>query len=95
MTIMTVADEGTLTAGTYTTIGPTSANGAWVIHNLYVTSGKRLKVEIGDGTYWIHVDTITGSMLAFYFHLTYTHKLRITNLEGTTIYYGYDGVSVV
>jgi hypothetical protein len=95
MTIMTIADEGSLTAGASTTIGPTSANGAWVVHNLYVTNSKQLKVEIGDGTYWVHIDTITESMLAFCFHLTYTHKLRITNLEGSTIYYSYDGVSVV
>jgi len=95
MTIVTIADEGTLTAAASTTIGPTSSNGQWVIHNLYVDDASTVKLEIGDGTTYTNIGTISSSMLNFYFHLTYTHYFRITNNGGTTISYSYDGVSVV
>lgn len=95
MTIVTIADEGTVAASASATIGPTSANGQWIIHNLYVDDACTVKLEIGDGTDYTNVGTITWSLLRYYFHLTYTHHLRITNNGGTTIHYSYDGVSVV
>jgi len=91
----TIAYAGQLTAGASATIGPTTDNGQWIIHNVYTDDTKSVKVEYGDGTYWVHVATITGSMMAFYFHATTTYKIRLTNMEGSTIQYGYDGMSVV
>jgi len=91
MTIMTVAGSGELESNNSVIIFPTNANGAWVIHNIYVDNGSTVKIEVGD----VFVDMITGSLLSCYIHLTNTFKLKITNMGGSTIHYAYDGVSVV
>jgi len=66
MTIMTVAGSGELESSNSVIIFPTNANGAWVIHNIYVDNGSTVKIEVGD----VFVDMITGSLLSCYIHLT-------------------------
>lgn len=95
MAFQTVADVGLLNAGSSATIGPTTANGQWIIHNVYIDSGSTVKLEYGDGYIWVNVDTVYGSMCAYYFHVTNNIKLRLTNLGSTQIKYGYDGVVVI
>ncbi len=95
MAIGTVSDTIELTAAASTTIKPTGVTDEWIIHNIYVDDGKSVSVEFGDGTNWIDVDTITESMLSYYFHVTYTDYIRLINNEGTTIYVGYDGVQIL
>jgi len=94
MAIQTVNDCATLAASNATTIGPSSSNTSWIIHNIYIPRGQTVKVEYGDGTNWVHVDTIISSMLGYYFHVSYTHRLRLTNMGSSSIVYGYDGVVV-
>jgi len=43
MTIMTVAGSGELESNNSVIIFPTNANGAWVIHNIYVDNGSTVK----------------------------------------------------
>lgn len=66
----------------------------WVIHNIYVESGKQVKVYRTDGANSVLVDTVTGSLLAFFFHLTSEMYIKLENVSGETINIGYDGMSV-
>jgi hypothetical protein len=88
----TIGTEETLTTGASCDIKPTGSGDEWIVHNIYVVEGESVKVEKGNGTIWVHVDTVDSSMLGFYFHCTYTHYLRLTNMEATTTYVGYDGI---
>jgi hypothetical protein len=94
MTLCTIADTIHLTTGASTTIRPSSASEEYIIHNIYVEDGKSAKVEFGDGTNWVVVDTITMSLLAMYFHCTRTDYLRLTNMEGDTQDVAYDGIII-
>lgn len=86
-----VSDTLELVAGASTTIRPSSGD-EYIIHNIYVEDTKSVSIEFGDGTYWVAVDTVTESMLGYYFHVTYDNYIRITNNEGDTQHVGYDGV---
>lgn len=94
MTVGTVASVVSLTTGSTVDIRP-DAGVEWVLHNIYVESGKQVKVLRYDGTNSVTIDTVTGSLLAFCFHLTNTQYIRVQNLSGSDIYIGYDGMSVV
>ena len=95
MTVGTISDTIELAAGASTTIKATGENDEWIIHNIYLTDGATCDIQFGDGTNWVAVDTVTESMLSYYFHVTYDNYLRIVNQSGGTIYVGYDGVSIV
>lgn len=95
MAIGTISDTVELTAGASTTIKTAAVNDEWIIHNIYIDDGMSVSVEFGDGTNFIDVDTITESMLSYYFHVTYTNYIRLTNNEASTIYVGYDGVQIL
>lgn len=94
MSVLTTAGVGTLDAASSATIGPTSLNGQWIIHNIYVENNKQVTIEYGDGTTWVPIETVVGSLINHYFHVTYTYKLRLTNNEASSIKYGYDGVVI-
>jgi hypothetical protein len=90
----TICDVAQLTAGATFDIRPTGT-GQWIVHNVYVKSGKQVRVDLTNGAYTINVDTITGSLLCFCFHLTNIYYMKLTNLSGETIQVGYDGIAVV
>jgi hypothetical protein len=91
----TVGTETSLLTGASYDIKPTTASAEWIIHNIYVVDGAStsITVEKGNGTTWVLIDTITESMMGLTMHVTYTHYIRLTNLEGSTTYVGYDGMA--
>lgn len=95
MAIGTVSFVGTLANGATASIGPTSANGEWIIHNIYITDGATCDIKYSNASYDVDIDTVEESMLSLYSHVTYTEYLKVVNQSGGTIYYGYDGVSIV
>ena len=82
-----------LVAGASTDIQPSTSTAEWIVHNVYIPNGKQCKIYRGDGTNWVEIDTITGSLLAFYFHVTYTQYMRIHNVDCTDFYVSYDGIT--
>lgn len=82
-----------LANGATATIRPGSSD-EWVVHNIYIENGKQCVFRRIADTYSINVDTITGSLLVFSFHLDYDNYLTLTNNSGSTINVAYDGVSV-
>jgi hypothetical protein len=95
MTLSTVSDTVELVVGATATIKPTAVTGEWIIHNIYLTQGASAKVEFGDATYWVNINTLSESWTNMYSHVTYTNYLRVTNNGASTIYVAYDGVSIV
>lgn len=95
MTVGTINGIGSLAAGATATIGPTSASGEWIIHNIYITDGATCDIKYSSASYDVDIDTIDESMLSIYSHVTYTIYLKIVNQSGGTMYYGYDGISIV
>lgn len=93
MTVGTIAGGFELAAGATATIRPGST-GQWIVHNLYIENGKQVVLRRVADSYTINVDTVTGSMLAFAFHLDYDNYLTLSNGATTTINVAYDGVSI-
>lgn len=88
----TIGTEVELLSGASYDIKPTQSSDEWIVHNIYVTDGKSIKVEKTNGTVFVHVYTDSTSVSGV-FHVTYTHYIHITNMAGETIYIGYDGIA--
>jgi len=82
-----------LASGASMDIKPTSSTAEWIIHNIYIPNGKQVKLYRGDGTNWIEIDTITSSLMAYYFHITYSQYMRLYNTDCASFYVGYDGIT--
>jgi hypothetical protein len=62
------------------------------VHNIYVPNGVTILLYKTDGTNDVLVETLTGSMLLYNFHLTYDCYLKLVNGGASPVWCGYDGI---
>ena len=62
------------------------------VHNVYVPNGVTILLYKTDGTHDVLVETLTGSMLLYNFHLTHDCYLKLVNVGTTPVWCGYDGI---
>ena len=76
-------------------IRPSSATEAWLVTNIFLPdSVSDVSLVVTDGTNTLHIYSLSGSMLAFNFYVTYDVYLRIVNNGSSDIVAGYDGVVI-
>ena len=78
-------------AGGSYAIRPTSGQ-EMNVHNVYVPDGTTILLYKTDGSNDILVETLTGSMLLYNFHLTYDCYLKLVNNNTSAVWCGYDGI---
>jgi hypothetical protein len=62
------------------------------VHNIYVPNGVTILLYKTDGINDVLVETLTGSMLLYNFHLTYDCYLKLVNGGASPVWCGYDGI---
>ncbi len=78
-------------AGSSYNIRP-SAGQEMNVHNVYVPNGVTILLYKTDGSNDVLVETLTGSMLLYNFHVTYSHYLKLVNEGAQAVWCGYDGI---
>jgi hypothetical protein len=74
------------------TVRPASGD-EWIIHNIFSAEGYPIEVYITDGTNPIKIDSnLSGGLLGYAFHLTYTVYMTIKNTDASARYISYNGI---
>lgn len=78
--------------GSYLSIQPTGTQEA-VIHNIYCEDGSvEHYFTDGSNTIKFDSDTTNGTREGMFFHVTNTKYIKVKNVSGGALYFGFDGI---
>lgn len=73
-------------------IKPSTSGIEWIIHNVIIPFGSACQLYQTDGTNSVLVMNTSMSLLSYNLHCCTASYYKVTNISGSTIYLGYDGV---